>query len=135
VTKVSARVLPVLTTLNTSFWTTGREGHLSILRCQDCGAWLHPPAPICPDCLGRNLAPQPVSGSGVIESLTINHQAWSPGDLVPYTIAIVSLVDVPDVRLTTNIVGADADTVRIGTRVVVLFERHDDVWIPLFTPE
>jgi uncharacterized OB-fold protein len=135
VTKVSARVLPFLTTLNTSFWTTGREGHLSILRCRDCGAWLHPPAPICPDCLGRNLAPRPVSGSGVIESFTINHQAWSPGDVVPYTIAIVSLVDVPDVRLTTNIVGADADTVRIGTRVVVLFERHDDVWIPLFTPE
>jgi uncharacterized OB-fold protein len=133
--KTNARVLPVLTPLNEAFWTSGRNGHLSILRCSDCDTWLHPPAPVCPNCLGRNLAPQQVSGSGVIESYTINHQAWLPGDTVPYTIAIVSLDEIEDLRLTTSIVGAGADTVRIGSPVRVLFERHDDVWIPLFTPK
>lgn len=130
----NARVLPVLTPLNEAFWTDGRDGHLSILRCSDCGLWLHPPAPVCPGCLGRHLSPQHVPGSGVIETFTVNHQAWLPGDVVPYTLAIVSLDGVQGVRLTTRIVGPGADKVRIGMPVRVLFERHADVWLPLFTP-
>jgi uncharacterized OB-fold protein len=130
----AARPLPLLTPLNTTFWTAGREGRLCIARCSDCGAWLHPPGPICPDCLGQHLSPQPVSGFGVIETFTVNHQAWTPGTVVPYVVAIVSLAESPEVRLTTNIVGVAPEKVRIGTRVRVLFEQHDDVWMPLFTP-
>ena len=126
--------LPVLTPLNEFFWTAGREGHLSILRCGDCGAWLHPPAPVCPECLGRNLAPQRVSGVGVVETFTINYQAWSPGVEVPYVIAIVSLRECPQVHLTTGIVGIAGDDVRIGMPVRVQFEQHEDVWLPLFAP-
>lgn len=128
------RTLPALTPLNTPFWTAGRDDRLSILRCRACGAWLHPPAPVCPDCLGRDLASQPVSGLGVIETYTVNHQPWSPGAIVPYVIAIVSLVENPNVRLTTSIVGVTPEDVAIGMQVRVVFSRHEDVWIPLFTP-
>jgi uncharacterized protein len=126
--------LPLLTPLNTAFWTAGRDGRLRIARCGDCGTWLHPPGPVCPECLGPDVLPQPVSGFGVIETCTVNHQAWSPGVAVPYVIAIVSLVECPQVRLTTNIVGVAPDEVRIGSRVRVLFEQREDVWVPLFTP-
>ena len=34
----------------------GAEGELRFLRCQDCGYWIHPPPPVCPKCLSRNLA-------------------------------------------------------------------------------
>lgn len=128
------RTLPVLTPLNTSFWTAGRDQKLCILQCCACKAWIHPPAPICPDCLGLNLAPQAVSGHGVLETFTVNHQAWTPDEPVPYIVAIVSLDDCPGVRLTTNIVGATADGLRIGMPVQVLFEKCEDVWLPLFTP-
>ena len=39
-----------------------------------------------------------------------------------------------DVRLTTNIVGVAPEDVRVDQTVHVVFEQHDDVWIPLFTP-
>ena len=84
--------------------------------------------------MGQNLAPQDVSGEGVIEAFTINHQAWLPEDNVPYVIAIVSLVGCPNVRLTTNIVGVATNDIRIGLPVKVVFEQHDDVWLPMFTP-
>jgi len=84
--------------------------------------------------MGLKLAPQSVSGKGLIEAFTFNHQAWLPDESVPYAIAIVSLDDCPSVRLTTNIVGPNATDIRIGQPVRVVFEQRDDVWLPLFTP-
>ena len=40
----------------------------------------------------------------------------------------------PMVRLTTNIVDCDPETVHIGQEVAVRFEQQEDVWIPLFAP-
>ncbi len=52
----------------------------------------------------------------------------------PYVIAIVGLDEDPRIRLTTNIVVDDPTEVVIGSRVRVIFEQHDDVWLPLFEP-
>jgi uncharacterized protein len=125
-------VLPVLTPFNSFFWKSGREGRLRILRCDACGEWLHPPGPVCPACLSRDLTACPVSGRATIETYTINHQAWSPGLPVPYVIAIVSLDDCSAVRLTTNIIECAPTDVRIGDAVRVRFEKHSDIWLPLF---
>ena len=46
----------------------------------------------------------------------------------------MALAEDPTVHLTTNIVGCDPDDVHIGQEVVVRFEQHDDVWLPLFEP-
>ncbi|CAN5421384.1 hypothetical protein BH09PSE5_BH09PSE5_23510 [soil metagenome] len=126
--------LPLLTPLNTFFWTGGKTGRLLMLRCYDCKFWLHPPAPNCPRCMSRDVEPQQTSGLGVVEAFTVNHQAWTAGLTEPYVIAVVSLADCPDVRLTTNLVGVATDDVRIGMAVRCTFEQHDDVWLPLFTP-
>jgi uncharacterized OB-fold protein len=128
------RVLPQLDDLNRFFWTSGADGQLRFLRCSDCGHWLHPPGIICPQCLSRNLAPQTVSGLGSIEALTINYQAWSPEQPVPYAVAIVSLDDHESLQLTTNIIGCPPESAFIGQRVRVVFEVIDDVHLPLFTP-
>lgn len=128
------RVLPELDKLNTFFWTSGADGKLRILRCSDCGHWLHPPGIICPQCLSRNLAPQAVSGLGTIEALTINHQPWAPGQPVPYAVAIVSLDEQQGLHLTTNIVGCPIDSAYIGQRVRVAFEAVEDIHLPMFTP-
>ena len=129
-----ARTLPVLTPLNSFFWQSGRHGRLEIQRCDDCRTWQHPPGPRCPSCLSARLTPQVVSGNGTVETFTINYQAWTPGLAVPYVILLVSLDDCPQVRLTTNLIGGDAGSVRIRQRVRVVFEQQDDVWLPLFTP-
>lgn len=129
-----AVILPELTDYNRFFWTSGADGQLRILRCSDCGAWLHPPGPICPTCQSRRVEPQVVSGRATVEAVTVNHQAWSQDASGPYAIARVTLDDAPPVRLTTRIVGMAAQDVVIGQSVKVCFVQREDVYLPFFEP-
>jgi uncharacterized OB-fold protein len=114
------RVLPELTETTRHFW----EG----------GAWIHPPTPLCPECLGKDLAIEAVSGRATVLTFTLNHQQWVPSPDHPYAIAIVELEEQEGLRLTTNVVNCAAEDVRIGMPVQVIFEQYEDVWIPLFEP-
>src|SRR5579862_179250 len=126
------RPLPRLDAENRAFWTGGAEGKLLILRCRDCGTFLHPPKPVCRHCLSENVGPEAVPGTGVIDTFTVNHQAWSPELAAPYVIARVAIDGAPGVYLTTNIVGCSVDAVDVDDRVRVVFERHGDIYVPLF---
>lgn len=126
--------LPLLDESNSFFWTAGAEGKLRFQRCGDCGHWLHPPGVMCPQCHSENIAPQAVSGLATVAAVTVNYQPWMPGLKVPYAIAIVELDEQTGLRLTTSIVGADPEQVKIGQRVRVQFEQRENVWLPLFTP-
>ena len=128
------RVLPRVTSENEHFWRGGEAGELRFLRCSSCGYLVHPPAPVCPRDLSRQLAPHTVSGRGTVATYTVNHQPWYPGLDPPYVVAIVEIEEQADVRLMTNVVNCDVEKVRIGLAVQVTFEQHDDVWIPLFEP-
>lgn len=128
------RILPAVTPENEHFWTGGAHGELRFLRCEACRYWIHPPGPVCPACLGRELVVDAASGRGTVHTFTVNHQAWIPGFDPPYVVAIVELPEQEGLRLTTNIVGLPHDQVRIGLPVEVTFEAHDGVWIPLFRP-
>jgi uncharacterized OB-fold protein len=127
-----ARVLPRLDSENRFFWTAGASGQLQFLRCRQCATFIHPPRPVCRHCLSEKLAPEAVAGTGVIDTFTVNHQAWRPDLEVPYVIARVAIDGAPGVFLTTNIVGCAVESVDIGDRVRVKFERQDDVYLPLF---
>ncbi len=129
------RLLPQVTPENQHFWHGGAEGELRLLRCQPCRTWIHPPSPICPSCLSRELAVEAVSGRARVLTYTINHQPWFPGFDPPYVIAIVELVEQPGLRLTTNIVGCPVESVRVDLPVRVCFEAHEDVHLPLFRPD
>ena len=128
------RLLPRITPANAHFWQGGAEGELRILRCR-CGCYVHPPTSHCPECLGKALSPEPVSGRGTVETFTLNHQPWVPAPDHPYAIAIVELDEQPGLRLMTNIVGCPAESVAIGMRVRVVFEDRDEVFVPLFEPD
>ncbi len=67
-------------------------------------------------------------------AFTVNQHQWVPSFEPPYAIAIVALSEDPGVRLTTNVVGCDPDEVHVGQEVVVRFEQHEGVWLPLFEP-
>ncbi len=132
------RVLPRLDDTNRFFWTSGEDGRLRFLRCSACRHFVHPPAPRCPYCLDGatrdgTLAPEPVSGRGVVHSFTVNHQQWIPGSDA-YVIGLVTIAEQDDVRLTTNIVECPLEDLHVGMAVDVTFEHSDDVWLPLFRP-
>jgi uncharacterized OB-fold protein len=134
---VPARMLPTLDDQNRAFWTGGADGQLHIAFCAQCGVWVGPPAADCPDCDGV-LQPRPVSGRGTVFTYTVNHQPFNPAVPVPYVIAIVELEEQADLRIATNIVDCEPDSVHIGLPVEVRFERQavgdDSVYVPVFAP-
>lgn len=128
------RTLPAITDRNEFYWTSGADGRLRLQSCRACGALLHPSGPTCRYCRSVDLEVVEVSGRGVVQGHTTNHQQWSPTMPTPYSVAVVALDDDPRVRITTNIVGCDPDDVHIGMRVRVVFEPAGEVWLPLFEP-
>lgn len=131
---VSNRLLPTVDDDNRFFWTAGEGGQLQIMHCQACGYYIHPYAPICPQCHYRDVSPEAVSGNGHVASFTINMQPWSATMQVPFVVAIVSLDEQPGLNLTTNIINCSPEDVAIGMPVGVTFQQHEDVWLPLFEP-
>jgi uncharacterized protein len=127
-------MLPELTAETEAYWTGGAQAELRIYRCQDCRGWIHPPTRACWRCRSRAVGPETASGRAAVAAYTINHHPWLPGFPPPYIVAIVELQDSPDVRLTTNIVECDIEEVYVGMPVEVIFEQHEDVWLPLFKP-
>ena len=128
------RLLPQVTPENEHFWRGGADGELRFRRCRACGHYIHPPAPICPECLGKDLAVEAVSGRGRVLTFTVNYQPWLPFFPPPYVVAIVEIEEQPGLRLTTNLVNCAAEDVVIGMPVRVVFEKCKDVYVPLFEP-
>ncbi len=128
------RVLPRLTERNKHFWQGGERGELCFLHCATCDHFIHPPQPLCPECLGKGLEPRAVSGRARVLTFTLNHQPWVPAPDHPYCIAIVEIEEQPGLRLMTNIVDCAPESVVIDMPVQVRFEHHDDVWVPVFAP-
>lgn len=131
---IAGRPLPQLTVQNEFFWTSGADGRLRIQECQACKALIHPPAPICRYCRSHDLGVRAVSGKATLSGFSVNHRFGFPDLPPPYVIAEVAVLEDPRVRLTTNIVDCDADTLEIGQPVEVAFQHVDDVWLPVFTP-
>lgn len=127
--------LPAVTPLTEHFWRGGAAGRLLIQRCSACEFWLHPPGPVCRQCLSTDVAPAAVSGGGRIRTFTVNHQPWFPALPTPYAIAIVELDEQPGLQFLTRLVDCPVGSVRSGLRVRVRFEQHGDVHLPLFAPE
>ena len=126
------RPRPKLDQENRAFWTGGAEGKLNIVKCKDFGQYTHPPRILCRHCQSENVAPEAVAGTGVIDTMTVNHQPWAPGLEVPFIIARVALDGVPGVYLTSNIVGSPVEEVNFGGKVRVTFEQQDEIFYPLF---
>lgn len=129
------RTLPGLDRLNRPYWTGGGKDQLLIAQCRQCAYYLHPPMPNCRRCGSDRIEPTPVSGRGRVASFTVNHQAWLPGMVVPFVFAAVELSEQPELYVFTNIVGCETGDVRADMAVKVVFERNEDVFLPMFVPD
>jgi acetyl-CoA acetyltransferase/uncharacterized OB-fold protein len=128
------RPLPQITGENEYFWTAGANGELRLQECQSCQSLIHPPAPICRYCRSHDLKARAVSGKATLSAFTVNHRFGFPDLPPPYVIAQVAVAEDPRVRLTTNIIECDPETLELGQPVEVVFQQLADVWLPLFTP-
>lgn len=128
------RLLPALDETNRHFWTGGKSGELIFLRCQECSYYIHPPSPRCPGCLTKNLAPEAVSGRGIVKTFTIVVHAFNPMVPTPFVLGIVELEEQAGLQLMTNVIGIQPEEVSIGMPVEVVFEDQGEVFVPLFRP-
>jgi uncharacterized OB-fold protein len=133
-TPLLARPLPAINEMNDFFWRGGADGQLRIMRCDDCRIYFHPYQSACRNCGSVHVGPSPVSGRGVVISVTVNHQPWFPHVPVPYVVALVELEEQGPVRLVTNMFETPVDAVVPGMKVQVHFEQHGDIHVPLFRP-
>ena len=131
---IPARTLPAIDVDSRAYWTGGGRGELAIYRCAKCRTYVHPPVPFCPHCESRDVAPEATSGRGRVVTFTINQKAWVPGLPVPYVLALVALAEQNDVRLVGNVIGCAPEAVTFGMEVEAVFERHEDLGVPLFRP-
>ena len=85
--------LPIPDELTAFFWEGVRAHRLMILRCRNCGHFIHYPRPVCEKCLSEDLAPEQVSGRATLYSYTVTMKPWHPFwvDKVPYVLATVEL--------------------------------------------
>lgn len=130
-----ARALPALNKDIEAYWKGGERNELMIYRCGDCRYYVHPPVRFCPKCESRRVGPEAVCGKGQVVTYSVNHKQWVPGLPPKYVVALVSIAEQDDVRLPCNIVNCDPENVHIGQKVRVLFEQHEDLWVPFFEPD
>jgi uncharacterized OB-fold protein len=129
-----SRPLPYPSLLTRFFWESGSDGRLRFMRCAECRRFHHPPSPICPDCHSRAVAPEPVSGRGVVHSFSVNHQDWTRSGEAPFVYAVIELEEQKGLRMTANVVDCPPDAVFVGMEVAVRFLAVEDVHLPLFAP-
>ncbi len=114
---------------NAPYWAGAAEGRLMLRYCTACGRPHWYPRPICPLCLGDASDWRAAQGLGAVYSVSVCRRVGP----VAYAIAYVRLDE--GVTMLTNIVDCDLDTVRIGTRVRLVFKPADDgTMLPMFTP-
>ena len=127
------RPKPIVTPLGEPFWAACNERRLAVQRCRGCTRLRHYPQERCPACHGAEYDWATLSGRGEIYSYTVSHRAFHPAwqDRAPYVIATIELEE--GVRMVSEILDAEPDSIRIGLPVEVCFEPLEDFGlIPLF---
>lgn len=129
--------MPVPDALTEFFWEGVRAHKLMILRCRNCGHFIHYPRPVCERCLSEDLAPEEVSGRATLYSYTITMKPWHPFwvDKVPYVLATVELPEQEGLKMLTNLVECPHDAVEVGMPLEVTFrEVGEGLTLPCFKP-
>jgi len=94
----------------------GEDGQPALIgsECANCATRVFPPVPLCPECMGENVAPFTLGRRGRLYSYCTVHVAprgWS----VPY---IAGYVDLPEgVRVFTHVVDAPEEDLSMEMEV------------------
>ena len=128
------RALPQPDHASSHYWHSAAEGRLVLQRCTECGEFQFYPRSLCTSCAGGTAWVE-ASGRGTLHTFTVIRQNKSRAfaDLSPYAVGIVELEE--GVRMMSNIVDCDLDTLEIGMPLeVALLKAADDVGLPFWRP-
>ncbi|MCU1357647.1 MAG: DNA-binding protein [Acidimicrobiales bacterium] len=129
------RIEPPVTDVSRPFWDATREQRFLVQWCIDCEQPIFYPREVCPSCLGTDLEWRPSAGTGTVYAVSVQHRPAFPtmADRVPYAVALIDLDD--GIRLMSNVVECDPETVAPGLAVTVRWELlSDGRHLPQFRP-
>jgi uncharacterized OB-fold protein len=111
-------------------------GHLLINRCGDCGYWIYPHRPMCPECLSWNVTPTEVSGQGRVFMFTLIHQPRDPGSVLvePVAPAAIELIEQAGLRYLGRIVNCPLDEITLDMPVSLIWIHDGARLLPAFEP-
>jgi uncharacterized OB-fold protein len=121
--------------ISEAFWDRCVKHELAFQRCDVCGAFRNPPAPMCHECAATETTWTPVAGSGTIYSYTRVTHPVHPAldDQVPFNVVLVEFDDAPGVRLVSNLIDSDGEDLWVGMAVALIWEDvADGVSLPRF---
>jgi uncharacterized OB-fold protein len=117
------------------FWDATRQHQLLYQWCTVCEQPVFFPREVCPKCLASSLEWKESTGRGTVYTFSNVHRPQMPNFILPapYTVALVELEE--GVRMMTNIINCDPNTVTVGMAVKVTWEELEDGRnLPLFEP-
>ena len=117
------------------FWEAASKHRLVIQRCTGCGAYRHPPVPVCGECHSFEHEYTESHGVGEVYSWIVVHQASHPAlkESVPYNAVVVRLRDCGGAKIVSNLVGIRNDEIKMGMAVRVMWEDvREGVSFPRF---
>lgn len=125
-----------LTHDNIAHYRALAEGRLVINRCSDCGYWIYPHRPLCPECWSWNVKPEEIGGQGRIFMFTLLYQLRDPDSRIhePVNAAAVELAEQKGLRYLARIVNCSPQEIAHEMPVrLTLIEIDGKRW-PAFEP-
>ena len=127
-------IVPLPNELTKPFWDACKDGRLIVQECNNCNRMQNPPEDKCWECdSSDNLFWREVQGRGIIDGYVVIYDSrleafW---DQQPYNVAIINLLENPEIKFFSNLPGTPVDQVPIGSEVQVEFEEvAPDQFIP-----
>ena len=114
------------------FWRATKDREFRYQQCQSCETIVFYPRRHCTGCTSGKLKWKVANGTGTVYTFSIVRQSYHPffRNLVPYCVAWIDLDEGP--RILSNVVGGKPEEVRIGQRVQIEWEEHEELNLPLF---
>ena len=113
--------LPRLDAVNRPWFTAGA---LALQQCASSAAVQHPPEEICRTCGSMTFTTRVVAPAGTVYSYTVARHAVNAAleGAVPYIVVLVSLDEVPEVRVVGNLLDTAPEDVTIGMPVETVWQ-------------
>ena len=119
--------------LTDPFWQAAADGRLALPACGVCGVWQWYPVAGLPCHPEADHQWRTVPGEGSIFTFTRVERAFLPvGGDPPYTVALIELDGIADLRLVTVLVGPGSDEPAIGDRARLAPTRFETHNLPTF---
>ena len=108
------------------YWAACNEERLVMQRCTACDKFRWHPAPLCIHCAHDGYAWAPLSGRGRIYSWSVITHPVHPAAIarVPYVVVEVELAEQANLRMLSNLIDCDPDTIQFDAAVSLAFISH-----------